>query len=73
MDQDSESEVAISLSSSSVPAGEFHDEEPEDILSRVRASKSTTNTASVAQSGSEGAAFSGKVGVRKTAQVRAVI
>jgi hypothetical protein len=74
MDQDSE--VIISISSgSSVTVGEFHNEESEDVLSRAKPSKSTSmgQASSVARSGSKGAAFSGRVGARETAQVSVVI
>jgi hypothetical protein len=74
MDQDSE--VIISISSgSSATVGEFHNEESEDVSSRAKASKPTSmgQASSVAQSGSKGAAFGGRVGARETAQVSVVI
>ncbi|KAH9956818.1 hypothetical protein BGW80DRAFT_1386030, partial [Lactifluus volemus] len=74
MDQDSE--VIISISSgSSATVGEFHNEESEDVLSRAKPSKSTSmgQASSVARSGSKGAAFSGRVGARETAQMGIVL
>jgi hypothetical protein len=58
---------ALDISGTTAVTSGFHDEEAEDVLNRVRRGKSHLNQAS--RAAQRGAAPSGNVGARATAQV----